>query len=495
MTAAMAWRAKYRKTLPDGKVLRAKLRIESLGVHLKNRGGVYPAGVRCKSLCEEAIEVGFVKEELNHAGVAVEETPTEDVRSRGVDYVTGSTYNIAACNKDELLLSCFAEPYHDVRHTLLGHNHMMLVLRAFLTKAKWNLPPNEKKNIYWCDEQGQLSVAKVVESPSGKELAEAMLEGLDCEVLSWKMDEEEPTAASVISCALNKGHEIALRTTELTAVAVLKGEIIVQSRENVGKGLGQRVAFGTVRERVRAQLDSAADDPDLTELFDFLMSAGVGKNSYIEDLLEFGGCFVDSKKRQLRFSAFAAANKICEQAPWSKIAVMKRAYRKKPVNGFCPCPEQMWGDFEWTGGLQLLEDLLRFFHGTCASYLAKLSPQSRQKLLANIDVAAADAFFVANKDPKQKHSIKNIQNLLLQAVVKYLEPLGITGTEIPSCESDWIDFTDVLDQAAAKPASTSAGEEVPTALRVVNFDETTGRQLNTQVVLTDSPQQKKGGRG
>ena len=210
-----------------------------------------------------------------------------------------------------------------------------------------------------------------------------------------EMDQEEPTAASVISSALNKGHELALRTTELTAVAVLKGEIIVQSSKHVG----QRVAFGTVRERVRAQLDSAADDPDLPELFDFLVCAGVGTNSYIEDLLEFGGCFVDSKKRQLRFSAFAVANKICEQAPWSKIAVMKRAYRKKPVNGFCPSPEPIWGDFEWTGGLEFLEDLLRFFHGTCASYVAKLSPQSRQKLLANIDVAATDAFYVA-KDPK-----------------------------------------------------------------------------------------------
>ena len=138
-------------------------------------------------------------------------------------------------------------------------------------------------------------------------------EGLDCEHLSWKMDVEEPDAASVISYALNRGHEMALHTTELTAVSVLKGEIIVQ----LSKNLGQRVAFQTVQERVRAQLDTAADDPDLPEVFDYLISAGVGKNSYIEDLLEFGGCFVDSKKRRLRFSAFAVANKIAPWAPWA----------------------------------------------------------------------------------------------------------------------------------------------------------------------------------
>ena len=90
---------------------------------------------------------------------------------------------------------------------------MMLVLRAFLTKAKWSLPPNAKKNIYFCDDKGHLCLTAVAESPNGKELAETVTEGLECEVLSWRMDLEEPTAASVISHALNKGHEIALRTT------------------------------------------------------------------------------------------------------------------------------------------------------------------------------------------------------------------------------------------------------------------------------------------
>ena len=100
-----------------------------------------------------------------------------------------------------------------------------------------------------------------------------VIEGFDCEILSYKMDLEEPTAASVISQALNKGQEVALRTTELTAVAVLKGEIMVQMSRTVG----QRVAFQTVRERVRGQLDAAADDPDLPAVFEYLISSGVGK--------------------------------------------------------------------------------------------------------------------------------------------------------------------------------------------------------------------------
>ena len=124
-----------------------------------------------------------------------------------------------------------------------------------------------------------------------------VLEGVDCEVLSWKMDQEEPTAASIISQALNKAHELALRTTELTALAVLKGEIIVQ----MGKDVSLRVAYQTVRDQVQVQLGSAADDPDLPEVFDFLIGAGVGQNTYVQDLLDFAVCFVDSNKKTIAF--------------------------------------------------------------------------------------------------------------------------------------------------------------------------------------------------
>ena len=66
---ASALRVKYRK---GNKV---RVRIESMGVHPKNRGRVYPAGIRVKRLCGEAVVVGFVKEDVGHNCVAVEEPP------------------------------------------------------------------------------------------------------------------------------------------------------------------------------------------------------------------------------------------------------------------------------------------------------------------------------------------------------------------------------------------------------------------------------------
>ena len=470
VTASACWRVKYRLVTKDNVIIRKKIRIEYLGVHPKNRGGVYPAGVRVKSLAVEVLDSGFVKEEVNHAVVVVEEPPAEEIRSRGKKHMTASRYNSTECEKDEYLITCFRVPYDDVRHVLLGHNHIMLVMRSFLTGAKWDLPSIEEKGIYFCDKDGRLSLSAVAAHPNGKEMQELIEEGMTCEILSWKMDVEEPTAASTISHALNKGHELALRTTELTAIKVLKGEIMIQMSLHVG----ERVAFQTVRDRVRAQISDAADDPDLPGMFDFLITSGVGVNSYIDDLLEFGARFVDSKKRQLRFAAFAAANKVCEQAPWTRIGIIKRAYRKKPTYGFCPSPESQWGKFAWAD-VERLEELLRFFHVTSRPSLDRLDPQSRNKLLANIDVAATEAFWVG-KDEKAKHSMETVQRMMLEATVKFVAPHGpIANERVPW---SWIDFRNVAAEETSHAESVSADAVAPAVLQ---FDEASGSQLNQQV--------------
>ncbi len=50
-------------------------------------------------------------------------------------------------------------------------------------------------------------------------------DGLEMEVLSYKIYMEEPQACSLISQALNCGNEVALKTTELTALAVQTGAV------------------------------------------------------------------------------------------------------------------------------------------------------------------------------------------------------------------------------------------------------------------------------
>jgi hypothetical protein len=225
----------------------------------------------------------------------------------------------------------------------------------------------------------------------------------------------------------------------------------------MGKDISQRVAFQTVRDRVRPQLHTAADDPDLPDVFEFLMSNGVGKNTYVDHLLEWTHVFVDSKKRQLRFAAFAVINSMCEKAVWSRMAVVKRAYRNKPNACFCPSPEAAWGTFEWAH-LQKLEDLLRFFHGSCKEILDGMKPQSRRiLLLGNIDIAAAELFWAA-KDQKLKHGVQKIQEILLAGTKKYLPQVGLErdGKWMKELEgrADWIDW-----EKGAGPNPTVVGGE------------------------------------
>ena len=85
-----------------------------------------------------------------------------------------------------------------------------------MTKALWKVAPDIEKNIIYCDSCGRLDIAAVAASPNGRELQEIIESGIKVEVLQWQMDVQDPSAAGIISRALNKGHEVALRTTEIS---------------------------------------------------------------------------------------------------------------------------------------------------------------------------------------------------------------------------------------------------------------------------------------
>ena len=273
-------RVKYRDMKSESGQ-KIKVRVENLGVHRNNRSGVYPAGIRCLDLCVTVMGAGFLKEEFSDKLVAVEEMPPHEAASRNLitaTYKTGTQYNRDASSKDDLLKTCFSEPRGNVQYNLLSHNHMTLVILAFIANAKWDMEPIEQKRqdrtIKLCDDQGKLSVTAVAATINGRQLAEVISDGVDCEVLSWRMEVEEPGAAAVISAALNKCNDFAMRSTEWAALYTLRGEIIKEAGR-----LGERVAFKSVLAATHIELDSAADDPDLPDLFDFLISIGVHKNT------------------------------------------------------------------------------------------------------------------------------------------------------------------------------------------------------------------------
>ena len=240
-----------------------------------------------------------------------------------------------------------------------------------------------------------------------------------------------------------------------------------------------------MRDRVRSQLHTAADDPDLPEVFDFLISNGVGSNTYIDDFQQWAQAFVDSKKRQMRFSAFAVVNKMCENCPLSKVAVLKRSYRKPPVSGFVPNPEPGWGDCKWQH-LRILEELLRFFHAACKDDVVKMEVKSQVKFWGNVDTAAAEVFWNA-KTNKMKYAEPKIQELMLEGTKKYFDQLELDGDTERSSVADWITW-----KKHDTPAVVAEAKTLEAAPKVVTFSEASGAMTNRQVSFSAPSQQETG---
>ena len=185
----------------------------------------------------------------------------------------------------------------------LSHSHLLLVLLSWVNGAAWKLEEEPTlSNILNPD--GTFNSAAVAACDEG--LERVMRDGLDMEVLSWKMFVEEPAAASLISQAINTAHNIALRTSELTAMSVLSGAVTLALESAVAG----EVCFETIREKVRVELDIYVDLLGFIDLCQFVVNMVAKKHPCIPQLLEFGSKFVDPEQRQLSLQAFAEVNKI-----------------------------------------------------------------------------------------------------------------------------------------------------------------------------------------
>jgi hypothetical protein len=366
---AMALRVKYRLQHKVGTMYQEKvlLALRTLGVHPQNRGGVYPNGETVKGLGVKLLESGFSKEEANHLGVCVENVPkalqTEHFR------------DIGAWNKEKSagvpeLQTCFCdEGKTDILHGTLSHSHLLLMLLCWMTGARWDLKKDDGSP-YMCTEEGCLDMSALAVAGCSDEMLETIKEGIGMEVLSFKIWIEEPDGASLISQALNSNQNLALKTTELTAMECLTSRITLMYETMKA----EEITFAAVKEAVRKHLDVYVDEPEFVEMFEFAISLGAKTNSYISDFLVFAARYVDSKTRSLRLSAFVEINKLPEGVPRCKIAILKRAYRKKPVHGICPSPEALWSKKSHEK-LIVMEELLHYFHveikSTVAAVLSK----------------------------------------------------------------------------------------------------------------------------
>ena len=479
---AMAFRVKFRVCQLNP--LRS-IHVDSLGVHMMNRGmlEIYPNGSDVVSLCKEIVRNGFDASEANHNGIAVEEVPLQEHGAK--DPVTGKTYrsigdyNVEMSSNNSFLKTCFSlESARRVVAGTLSHSHLLLVLLCCRTCAKWDLVDEDGKPMHPCGEDGKINEAAIAARDAV--FAELVNVGLRFELLSYKIYLEEPHACILISNALNKVNAAALKTTTLSALSSLTGAVGISASSHKLSGV---VEFNSIKNKVRAEVDFLVDEPEFIEMFDFVVRLGADKNSYLPRFLKWTSAMVCSTKRQLRMASFTVLNKF-KAGPLTNIALLERSLRQKPTSLQCPCPENALEKLT-TEEFNDLEDVLFFFHTKCKHAVAALPSNEQSIFIANVDVAAANAFVgaaLAQKLPAKKD--------MAIAVAKYWKQLQAGAEPVQDkVTGHWPSFrtaVDLAESAKAKPAV--AGQKLPPTYAqpiLIHYNEDTGKALRQADVRDD----------
>ena len=136
------------------------------------------------------------------------------------------------------------------------------------------------------------------------------------------MDQEEPSAASVISAAANKGQQVALLEHEWTVLSTLNGLSIPANGE-----FSEKHIWDCFNERATKVLGvEAATRPLFMYVIQLVHQLGGQQHSYVTDLIEFGEQFVDSKQRRCRYDTYKTACSMPAGVPSCKVAMIKKQY-------------------------------------------------------------------------------------------------------------------------------------------------------------------------
>lgn len=481
MMMAMAWKVKYRITFTNANAAPSyKTRVpwDSIGVHQHNRGSLFPQVDTLKALATGVFSMGFSLEEADHMGLAVEVPEGDDSSHR---------WNLAQVAGNAELQPCF--PGDSVINDLfLTHTHLGLVVKAFKAAAPWHLEPaivGANSTLALCGFDGNLSTDALAGHPNGTDFCTLMSLGYYCEKLAARIQTEEPTACRVIAAAYNMKNDVALQATELQALECLTAEITLRNNAEHGAD----VSFNAVKAKVMGELNILASDPDLVELFDFIVGLGARGNTYLAGFMRFGSRFVNQKKRRMRLSGYKVVNEIGDDKPRAKVAVLKFYYKSQAVHGYVQNPGPHWGTLDgWK--MEALEQALHYFHATCKASIEALPDQYLQdQFIASADttlVGALDKIHRTTKlDEVQLALATAARKKRLELQAKTRRPGEDEKDDVwrhqPSKECMWLQsiaINDVLDpKAKGGESNTTEGEA---KAKVLSFDEVSGKLLEPQ---------------
>ena len=228
--------------------------------------------------------------------------------------------------------------------------------------------------------------------------AELTEKGLGWEVLAWQMDVEEPEAALVISTALNKKNEAAMKIahTEImnTLVSLCKPE--PGDMEGV-------VRFEPLRDRLVDLYGAAVDHPDFVQAFRLVLDAGGHDSPHMADLHQFTKVFVNPKVRKMRFEAYAVVAPYPLRYPRVKNACLKWAWRQAPKRGWCQVPPSIsirvdaGSKYQMRRLMDEIEGAMLYLSKCASMVMEQGDVKTRTKWVGDVDIGLMTKVFAVPK--------------------------------------------------------------------------------------------------
>ena len=148
-----------------------------------------------------------------------------------------------------------------------------------------------------CDDQRMFDLALV--KAKDEDCAELCENGIPWELLSSDMDVEDPDAALIISIALNKKNETAMKTGHTEIMRTL----VSLCKPSPGTC---EVPFDPVRNRMLELYGPLVDHPDFCKAFQLVLDAGGQDSPHMKDLAMFISIHVNQQIRKMRWETYGA---------------------------------------------------------------------------------------------------------------------------------------------------------------------------------------------
>ena len=242
-----------------------------IGFHPSNRNGQPPSGERCVALLLEILTSGFDPAEADCNGVLVQETPGNTLIG---------DYNTKACEGNDQLASSvegMAMNYGSLSHSHLNQVFKNILARLSIAGAKIT------------NQLGHLDL-KLLEEVD-QVFAKYCADGLLWDILSYKIQTEEPEALNIIQAACNSKNAIALIPHEIEAISNLS-RICKASLAVAGQ-----LTFESAKKQIGLTLPGMSEDPDFINIFRFVIDLGGDASQFLPDLKEFTGKFLNPQAK------------------------------------------------------------------------------------------------------------------------------------------------------------------------------------------------------